>query len=246
MSTALDLINDAFAKIGVYPPGTTLPGAAAQQGLNVLNDMLDSWSLESLMTYQILEQSGALVANKGSYTIGPGGDFNITRPIRINMGTGTAYILDSNNQRYPVDVVSRDQWNLIGNLTVQSNIPNTLFYDPQMPLGVINLYPQPNVPNTLYFDSYLQFTAFANLAATVTLPPGYKKALQDNLAVELYPYYPQAGQEVNLKMLIELAARSKANVKRVNTRIMKAVYDPELISRGQATYNIYRDTWGAR
>ena len=42
------------------------------------------------------------------------GDFNMTRPIRIIDGPGTAYIRDSNNNDYAVDVVPQDKWNMTG------------------------------------------------------------------------------------------------------------------------------------
>ena len=40
-----------------------------------LNTMMESWSLERLMVYQLLQESKALTASTGSYTIGTGGAF---------------------------------------------------------------------------------------------------------------------------------------------------------------------------
>jgi hypothetical protein len=42
-----------------------------------------------------------------------------------------------------MEVVPRDKWNQIGNRssTITSQIPSVLFYDPQFPLGVINVFP---------------------------------------------------------------------------------------------------------
>ena len=64
-----------------------------------------------------------------------------------------------------------------------------------------------------------------------------RQALQDNLAVELYPYYPTAG--ANIEFLVGIAAKSKGNVKRSNMRQLVARYDSELVSRINVTPNIF-------
>lgn len=204
--------------------------------------MVDQWSNESLMTYAILEQSGTLVPGQWQYTIGSGGNFNLTRPLRILNGDGTCYVMDNNGNRYNLEVVPRDRWNLIGNITqVTSNFPNTLFYDPQYPLGIINLYPVPNISWTLYFDSYLQLTDFSSLSATMSLPPGYQAAIQDCLAVELWRFFKPDTVPIPQSTLA-IAARSKGNVKRTNLRENIANYDPEIVSRANSTYNPYTDS----
>ena len=63
-------------------------------------------------------------------------------------------------------------------------------------------------------------------------------ALKTNLAVELHPYYLEG--EIN-PLIMRSASTSKANVKRTNTKPVKAVFDPEIVSRASPTYNIYRD-----
>lgn len=241
MSTALDIITQALRRIGVYGPNDTITDADAQDCLVRLNDMLDMWSNENLMCLTELEQSGALVVAQNSYTIGSGGNFNVTRPIKIKDGAGAAYIQDTNGNNFPVDVVQRDQWNLIGNRgsSITSNYPTTFFYDPQYPLGVLNVFPTPNTTFTAFWDSYLQLTDFATLSSSFSMPPGYKKAMQDNLAIEIWPDFWGDGAP---QLLTELASKSKAAVKRANTRPVVAVYDPELVSRSQSSYNIYRDS----
>lgn len=242
MSTALDMLTNSLQKIGVYAPGETITAADAQLGLGVLNDMLDSWSNESLTCFAIKEYQLPLQAGVSSYTVGPGGVLNATRPIRVIVGPGAAYLQDTNLNNYPVNVVPQDQWNLIGTRAVNSNIPDTLFYDPQFPLGILNVFPTPNINYNLFFDTYLQLVEFTSLNQVVQLPPGYKKAIQDNLAIELKPYFADA--EVS-QLLIEIASKSKGNIKRSNIREVVALYDSEIVSRAQGSYNIYSDRSGS-
>lgn len=245
MATALDIVTDALLRIGVYAAGETISDADAERCLSILNDMLDSWSNESLSCYAILEQSGTLQVGVSSYTIGSGGVFNMTRPLKLIDGPGAAYLQDGNGNDYPVSVVPRDKWNLIGSrgANVTSNIPDTLFYDPQFPLGIINLFPTPNIAFTLFWDSYLQLTDFTSLSSAVSLPPGYKAALQSSLALEIWPDFKPDGSMPS-PLLVEIASKHKGNVKRTNIRPVEANYDPELVSRATATYNVYVDRSG--
>lgn len=241
MASANDIITDSLTRIGVYSPGETISDADAERCLSILNDMIDSWSNESLSCFEILEQSGAMIIGQNSYTIGTGGNFAVTRPLRLINGPGAAYIQDINGNNYGVDVVPRDQWNLIANRssTVTSNVPNTLFYDPQYPLGVINVFPTPNVAWTLFWDSYLQLVTFTALATAMSLPPGYKDALQKCLAVEIWSDFKTPLDPP--QWLMALAEKAKGNVKRTNIRPNVAVYDPEIVSHAVQTYNIVSD-----
>ena len=238
-ATALDLITDSFQKLGIYAPGDVISDADAQRALSVLNDMLDSWSNESLTCFEILEQSGTLQPGVAAYTVGSGGTFNVTRPLKLIDGPGSAYVQDNNANNYPIEVVPRSKWNMIGSRAVTSNIPSMLFYDPQFPLGIINIFPVPTQPWTLFWDSYQQLGSFTNLTTVISLPPGYKKAIQDTLAVELHPYFLTT--QIN-PIILEAASKSKGNIKRTNMRPIVAIYDPEIVSRSSGSYNIYRDS----
>lgn len=240
MTTALDVITDAGQRIGVYAPGEVLTSADSTLGLTVLDDMLDSWSNENLTCYAIQEQSAPLTPGTFQYTIGPGGMFNMPRPLRIKYGTGAAYILDTNGNRYVVDVVQRGQWNLIGNLSnINSDIPTTLFYDPQFPLGIMNIFPVPLINWILFWDSYLPFVTASNLATAFSLPPGYMRAIKLGLSVELWPYYkPDTAQPPAL--LLSQAVAAKSAVKRNNYRPYRALFDRDILRYPRSSYNIYR------
>lgn len=243
MTQFIDIATDAFQKIGYYAPGEVISDADAQMALRVGNDMLDSWSNESLSCFATLTQSVPLQPGVGQYSIGVGATINSTRPLRLIMGPGAAYTMDTNGNRYGLEVVPQDKWNLVtSNTLVDANVPIYLWYDPQYPLGFINLWPVPNINWTAYWTSYLQLTDFSVLASTFTFPPGYKKAIQDCLAVEIWPYCYKG--DAPPQIILELASKSKGNIKRTNIRENVAVFDPELVSRSNSTYNIYTDDSG--
>ena len=166
----------------------------------------------------------------------------MTRPLRLISGLGAAYLLDSNSDKYMLNVVERDEWNIITQPNTNSDLPSTIFYDPQFPLGVINVYPTPYQSFPIYFDSYLQLGDFASLSATVSLPPGYKKALQDNLAIELCSSYKPDGFQIP-QQWTRAAGISKGTVKRINTRLMMASFDPAITAKPRGSWNIYTNDY---
>jgi hypothetical protein len=208
--------------------------------------MLDSWANETLICFALLEQSFVIQPNKSVYTIGTtgGADLPILRPIRINEGPGAAYFQDSNLNNYFCDVVTRVAWNQIGSRSIGANIPSQLFYDPQFPLGVFNLFPIPNggLQLTCFFDSYQPISQFTGLTQAVTFPPGYSLAIKKNFALFAAPYFKPDGWTPSPE-LKQQAMDAKAAIKRSNTRNNTIVYDPELSSRASATYNVYRDSF---
>lgn len=242
MTTAQDIIQDAYEKIGVYAPGQTVNAADGARGLSSLNDMMDSWSNENLACFAIVEQSLTFVVGKASYTIGTtgGADVPLTRPIRLIEGLGAAYAMDTNQNQYQMDVITRAEWNQRGSRNTNSNFPSVLFYDNQFPLGVLNFDPIPNIGYQAFWDSYLQLSDFAGLTTTFSLPPGYKLAISSNLALALKMYFTEAVASQDLK---NQAAESKRVVKISNRRLNKASYDAEVLSRAPGTWDIYTSSY---
>lgn len=242
MATANQIITRAMQALGILGR-TEVPSAGeANDGLTAFNAMLDSWSGgEGLMSYVVLERSFPLVANTPSYTIGTGGVVNATRPNDITQ----AYIRDSIGNNFLLTILPRDKWNQIGNRssTITSQIPDTLFYDPQYPLGVINIFPTPLLPYTCFFDSTQDQVDFASLTASLSAPPGYERCYVLNLALEMMAAgFPCMLDEKALMRLINNASDAKANVKRTNIKEVLADYDEAIVNHAESTYNIYRNS----
>ena len=140
--------------------GSTLTAAEGTYYLAKMNTMLESWGLERLMVTAIQQDSLALSANTGSYTIGTGAVFNTTRPTKILR----AFIRDSANSDTNVKVVPFDVFDSIINKNVAGSYPEYLYYDQDYNAsgyGTIQVYPQPKAGLTLFIDSMKQFQSFA-------------------------------------------------------------------------------------
>jgi len=209
MATASTMILKALRLIGEKDNAGTLTSTEETLYLSDLNSMLESWSLERLMCYHILEESKALTANVGTYTIGSGGAWNTARPTRIV----SAFIRDSSNNDYPVRIIQKSEYDAIPGKSTSGTYPEVLYYDANYSSGLatIYLYPLPSANLTLYISSWKQLQSFSTISTAIALPPGYQRAIEYNLAIELSGGFRPVSAEV-----IKIAKESKAAIKNVN------------------------------
>lgn len=240
MTTMSDVITSAGRALGYLGRTEVLSAGDANDGLTCFNNMLDSWSNETLAAYVSVLQSFPLTINQSAYTIGTGGDFNTARPQNILQ----AFVRDANNIDYQVDIVPQEQWNDITQKTITSQIPNTLFYYSTFPLGIINIFPKPLLAYTLFFTSTLDQVTASLLTATITMPPGYLRAYILNLALDMVTFgFPCLLGDKEFATLINNASIAKANIKRTNTKDVLASYDAAIVSNSYATYNVFSDSF---
>lgn len=188
---AQDLILDAFVMIGVYSPVQTMTSTDANFGLNQLNEIIDQWQEENLFCQQLIARTLTISSGKASYTIGPNGSPSLIapRPTAIEVGPSMASCTIS-AVTSPVNVVSAIEWSMIESINSGTGTPDTLFYDPQYPMGVMNVAPTPIAGGTITFNAMQILSSFADLASTsYVLAQGVQKALEANLALSLMPSY---------------------------------------------------------
>ena len=239
MTTASDILTRSAKALGYLGRTEVLSAADANDSLVCFNALLDSWSNEALMSYVELQRSFPMVAGQQQYTIGTGGNINSTRPYDVI----SAYIRDNNSNDYPMQIFNQDQWDKIGLKTITSQIPDTLFYDSQYPLGVVNIFPIPLVNYVVYFNSTTDQVDFTSLTQSLSLPVGYERAFVLNLALDMMSAgFPCLLVGDGLAQLRANAAEAKGNIKRANIKEVVAEFDSSIISKSNATYNIYSDS----
>ena len=220
-TTAGDLIRKALGKILVIGQQDTLSSADLEDGLDALNLMLDSWRLERLSLVALTTYSTAIASGQNTFTIGPGGDFNTARPTRIE----NAYVR-YNLADYPLWLINQAQWDSIVYKPV-GGLPRRLFYNPQYPLGQINLFPYAQSGGyTLFIDYWGEIESFANANDAFSLAPGYARAIIFNLAIELAPDYGKTPSPE----IYRIAKRAKENIKTANSTKVVANVDSALMS----------------
>lgn len=208
MSTAQDVIEAAMRDIGALASGEDPSSDETADVLEALNNLIDSWNTDGLTLYAEADVSHTLVANDGSYTIAASGaDITATRPVRILR----AYVRDSNID-YPLEIISKEAYDLIPDKTTTSTNPEYLYYEPSYANGTIKLWPVPTDTNSLVMTVQTQLSSFATAATSFAMPPGYQRALQKNLGIEIAPMFEKEPSAA----LVKAARDSLAMIKRLN------------------------------
>jgi hypothetical protein len=219
-STALQLIRDALGLTGAVGVDQTLTADETSDGLRVLNQLMEDWSTQNLAVYGQANLPFNTVVGQSVYTIGTGGNWATTRPVRINAPAYSVY----QGVSFPCLPMIQAEYNLIPDKTQTQDFPDYYLYVNDAPLGLVTLYPVPSsiVPVTFSIDRVL--TEASTAATVLSLPPGYLKALRYALAIELAPWF---GKKIlNYPEIVKMAATSFANIKRANRTLSLMRVDP--------------------
>lgn len=181
--TANDFITRAYRILGDIAESETITAHQANIGLEALNAMLDSFSIERLAIYEVRQEDLTWPASTTSRTIGSGADFDTHRPDRIEDGT---YFQDSNSIAYPVDIIrNRAVYDNLYDKTVTSSYPELMFYEPSSTWGTLYVYPVPDQSLTLKLNTWQPLQIFDTLTEEHIMPAGYRRMIAYNLAMEL-------------------------------------------------------------
>jgi hypothetical protein len=244
--TALDIIRDAMSEIGALAKNEQPTSDEANDVLRALNGLLDSLSARRLISLAGLRQGFPLTANKEAYTIGTGGDFNVTEPISIEPG---AFVRDGNGQDTPIEIVNMDLYNSYGDKEFSGGLvgtarPTTIAFDAgatqqAVQTGTIYVYPIPDgsTPYTLFLTMLMYLTEFAALNTVYTFPPAYYRMLKFNLAPEIYGSFFNESKQPIPVATVRLARESMRIIETVNARRVAANMD--LPGQRVAPFNVY-------
>lgn len=201
---ASDIIETALTILGVLAAGETPATEDYTYALAVLNTLLENWNVQGLQIFTITNFQQALTNAKQAYTMGPNGDFSTARPVRIER----ANILRDSVTR-PLKLASAAEWAAILSRSASDVLPTVLYNDNSYDANgctTLRFWPIPSDGSSsadLFVWAQLG-DGFA-LSDTVSFPPGYLKAIQYNLAVDLAaafgrPLDPSVAQTAALAM----------------------------------------------
>lgn len=246
--TSQDIIKAALRSINVLANGESLSAADGQDALVTMNQMMDSWQAQQLMLYSIQRQVFDLSGGNFSltdgqyYTMGPGGDFNTTRPSKIYRIS----VINLNNSQQPLelplDYITDAQWQNIPVKDISSALPQVVYDTGDYPLRKLFYWPVPNqfpVKTAIYTPQAI--SQFADLGSTQYMfPPGYLLALRYNLALYLAPEYGALAMAA-ANAIAPLAESTKAVLMAINEPIVDLRCDPALTTTQNSLYNWITD-----
>lgn len=214
MSTVTDLISDAMRLAGIRRyAGRTPSTDELTEAQRLLNRMISSWNNLRLMApsvNRVVYDIGTPL--RETYTLGPDGDWNGPRPVRIER----ARLIWLNNPAQPNEIPLKmfddKEWADVRVKTIESPIPIGIYDDRSFPTTGIHFWPIPNQAAQIALYVWQQVAAFANLDDQIDLAPGYEDAIMYNLAVRLHQFWSHgektpldpnvAAEASNLKRLL--------------------------------------------
>jgi hypothetical protein len=219
--TVLALLTASMHRLGYLEATETPTDPDAQAVMQAANDWIDQMRLDDLLVYRIVRSVQNLQANVGTYTIGPGGTFDVARPVTIDRCGVIADPASSIPQEIPLGApLTVQQYAMVPSKSVTAQYPTSVYYDPGMTSGRGTIYVLP-IPTSatpdlvLYLPEVISEFSAVNDATDLLFPPGYRRLLITNIAVEAAPILGATPSQE----LMMAAADSKAAIQRSNVRI---------------------------
>lgn len=212
--SALDYIKSAMRMIRILEAGEEVKGTDGKDALVILNDMMDGWNAEQLMTPGTLIQDFPLIAGQQTYTLGPAGNFDVVRPSII---TGASIVVLTNPSvpvEVPIPIETDDNWQ--ENYPVKNvagSFPLAVYDDQDFPQRTLTFWPIPGEVDTFRLYSRSPVAGFADLTSAYDFPPSYAEAIRYNLALRLADEWGGTlGQTIVAGAMASLARLKVSNV----------------------------------
>ncbi len=180
--TVKQITDAAWRQNGIESPKSADDTAAWL----ALQDMLDSWSLDTLVVPYYITEEFTLTIGKAVYSIGLAADSpelvsSTGRPLSL----ASAFVREASVD-YPVEVnMTSTEYNDIQSKE-RAGRPLRIFYDPQYPNGSLKFDYEPTVAYTFSLTSEKPLSEVA-IDGTLSLPQGVNEALYSNLGIRLAP-----------------------------------------------------------
>jgi hypothetical protein len=227
-SIAANVLTVSSLASGAISVGMTIAGngAAAGTTITALGTALGGNGTNAIGTYYV---NISQAVGNGAMTA------TAVRPVRLNNAFVRVVTSTSGSLDYPVAVLSVEDFQDIGQKTLSGPWPRAVYYQPSIPVGVLNYWPSPSSGEMhLFCDALL--TRFQTLTDVITIAPGYEMAMRWGLAELLMPIFPvAAGASMEVRALVpQYAAQGRGMIKRTNMNPQQtARFDP-MLNTGRA------------
>jgi len=249
--TAQQFILSACRLVGALRSGQNMSAAELADGLQVFNDLLDSWSASSITIYVVQritnDQSQipfTLIPNQQTpYTLGNAlgnENFLTPRPPRLER---VSYIYSASQQtpiEKPLAMYDSVQWQNIANKSVTSLLPQVCYVEDNFPDMNLSFWPVVTQANPIVLYAWGALAQVPSLQTVISFPPGYSRALRYNLAVDLFSEF--SGDMQKLQVVAPLAIRYKQVIEGLNSHSKIAYCDPAIVGGARKRGNIYTGT----
>jgi hypothetical protein len=208
VTTAREIVTDGLDMLMVHAAEEPLTAHQEQQGLRVLNDLIQSASLEHFLIYYTPAVQVHWPSGKAMLTWGVGGDI-VTTPRPVQLATHATYYDPVPQTSYPLPVVPIAEYRMLTWPTRTGDPLQVLSYAANYPLGELYAYPIPQSAVEVTVYPWLILPAWPSFDEEVLLPPGYERYLKAAFACDVAPYYDREPSPIVQGIRMEARDRLK-------------------------------------
>ena len=208
-----DAVNQTLTLLAILQPGETPNSSESGDALIVINNVLDSWSIQRLQNVSIDQVTVALTSGVQSYVLSPRPPaiYGCTFVLTTDYSAGTLTV--------PVKMLTALEWANLVDRNVVANLVKYAFYDRDLSSPTLWLSPIPPGGSVIYSSWTVEaFTPFSGLSDTETFAAGYQRALIAAAALELAPQY--AVPQANLVQIQQSYQEAMAAIRQLNAELM--------------------------
>lgn len=244
MATVLDSISGALTELGVLAAGETPTAVDASDALVAFNNLIDQWKAENLSIFTVKRTTFTITSGTQTYQVGTGaGSVVLIEPPAFIDAVSFSDSSTSPATEYPMRSLTDAEFEAIRIRTLTSPLPQAYYYNRSLAAvsgalaATLTLFPVPTsttLTGVLY--SPQPVAEFANLTDVILLPPGFKRMILKNLALEMAPSYSRQADP----LLFKQAQDAVAVVKRSNSKLIDIQFSAEaLVGGGGGAWSIY-------
>lgn len=215
ITTCIDMVEAAMRTAGVGAIGQTLLAEDANDGFQLLLEVIGMWKRQRFMAWRLIEEVFPAVANAKSYLLSD-------RPPRIDSAFARLMtpMAGAPSNVSPLDfplwvLENQEEYNDIG-LKELGTFPVAIWHSPGYPYSAV--YPWP-IPPEDQFELHIFYRAglpeYQSLTDPLNLPPEYIRALRYELAALIQANYGKPLEPAFLAIL----GGTKATIKATNARV---------------------------
>ena len=191
--TTNDLIVYSLYLIGELGVGEAPDSFMLSSGLELINELLDKFSADSIYIPYLTEISFNMVADQPTYSISDMVPADVTQDRVVDLSFAN-YTVPSAGQGiiYPLQIINKAQYYGVTRLLPLNTRPGFIFLDKQADQSYVTLYPAPDQPYPWLLGSKVMINQLAAFQDLTELPPYYNGFLKYALARKFLSYYPSA------------------------------------------------------
>jgi hypothetical protein len=242
MATVDQTIDSALRMVSLIGPGHSASSGSSglrTAAIDILNAMLGAWALDGINVPCETVTEFTATGGDGEYTVGSGGDIDITRPNRVRCSW------KADDVERPLAELGDREFQQWGDKTSEGS-PVAFHYKNAAPLGTLTLLPVPDESETLVLYVKERFTTYSSGSTTVNLPD-FDEAIRCNLALRFLAELFSLGAKMSPDVLMEVKERArngKADIRRMGSRIPSI--ESDFGKRGGMTEAEFESGWFLR